>query len=173
MRRPGASWMPDRLHQRDSTNAGERPTECMLSLALCRKEPGSPKANFEHTGIRADAAISWALVFAGAPCVAWQRGYSDQSAVPQRGTRGRGLRAECSHAPSRGRVPTGAPCVAWQRGYSDQSVVPQRRSSGLSLRLSITLVDRWPVDDVEEGLNVVGTTVLIFEVVGVLPHVEA
>ena len=131
MRRPGASWMPDRLHQRDSTNAGERPTECMLSLALCRKEPGSPKANFEHTGIRADAAISWALVFAGAPCVAWQRGYSDQSAVPQRG------------------------------------------SSGLSLRLSITLVDRWPVDDVEEGLNVVGTTVLIFEVVGVLPHVEA
>jgi len=30
-----------------------------------------------------------------------------------------------------------------------------------------------PVQDLEEGLDVVGTLVLVFEVVGVLPHVDA
>ena len=33
--------------------------------------------------------------------------------------------------------------------------------------------DFGPVDDVEEGRNVVGATVLVLQVVGVLPNVEA
>src|SRR5204863_1028091 len=35
------------------------------------------------------------------------------------------------------------------------------------------LVDLVPVDDVPPGSDVVGTTVLVLQVVGVLPHVEA
>lgn len=36
----------------------------------------------------------------------------------------------------------------------------------------VALVNIGPVDDVEEGLDVVGTQVLVLEVVGVLPHVQ-
>lgn len=37
----------------------------------------------------------------------------------------------------------------------------------------VALVDVGPVDDVEESLDVVGAQVLVLEVVGVFPHVQA
>lgn len=36
----------------------------------------------------------------------------------------------------------------------------------------VAFVDVGPVDDVEEGFDVVGAQVLVLQVVGVLPHVQ-
>src|SRR5712692_3338916 len=43
----------------------------------------------------------------------------------------------------------------------------------LPARSAKALVDLRPVDDVPPGVDVVGTAVLILQIVGVLPHVDA